>query len=231
MTYYGAKELAESFRTVRKNTILVAEDIPEAQYSFKAATDVRTVEKMLTHIALATRFQLELHGSNRLTLEGFDFMKFFQELAATEAQPRTKAEVIEMLKTEGEKWASFLEKITEESLAQVVTMPQGGPLTAETAVKTLLSDVYKSMDNAHQDAYFAGAALAAFHTLTRKQGNPRAIASIRARGRPSQRDGRTKTSAASGPANRDFTWVRFHGSPMARAAAVSSTATAAIGRV
>ena len=37
MTYYGAKELAESFRTVRKNTILVAEDIPEAQYNFKAA--------------------------------------------------------------------------------------------------------------------------------------------------------------------------------------------------
>ena len=28
MTYYGAKELAESFRTVRKNTIQVAEDIP-----------------------------------------------------------------------------------------------------------------------------------------------------------------------------------------------------------
>ena len=29
MNYYGAKELAESFRTVRKNTIQVAEDIPE----------------------------------------------------------------------------------------------------------------------------------------------------------------------------------------------------------
>jgi len=56
-----------------------------------------------------------------------------------------------------------------------ITMPQGAPLTAETAVKTLLSDVYKSMDNAHQDAYFAGAALASFHTLTRKQSNPRAV--------------------------------------------------------
>ena len=56
-----------------------------------------------------------------------------------------------------------------------ITMPQGASLTAETAVKTLLSDVYKSMDNAHQDAYFAGAALASFHALTRKQSNPRAV--------------------------------------------------------
>jgi uncharacterized damage-inducible protein DinB len=138
MTYYGAKELAESFRTVRKNTILVAEDIPEAQYNFKAATDVRTVEKLLTHIALATRFQLDLHGNNRSTLEGFDFMKFFQELMADEAQPRTKAEVIEMLKTEGEKWASFLEKISEESLAQVVTMPQGGTPPQRTRMDMIM---------------------------------------------------------------------------------------------
>ena len=126
MTYYGPKELAEAFRTVRKNTILVAEDIPESQYNFKPAEDVRTVEKLLTHIALATRFQIELHGSKRLTLEGFDFMKFFQELSAEEAKPRTKAEVIEMLKTEGEKWASFVESVAEESLAQTITMPPGG---------------------------------------------------------------------------------------------------------
>ena len=29
MNYYGAKELANSFRTVRKNTIQTAEDIPK----------------------------------------------------------------------------------------------------------------------------------------------------------------------------------------------------------
>jgi hypothetical protein len=56
-----------------------------------------------------------------------------------------------------------------------VDMPGGAKLAAETAVKTLLSDVYASMTNAQQDAYFAGAALAAFHTLTRKQSNPRAV--------------------------------------------------------
>ncbi len=31
---YGAKQLAASFRTVRQNTIQVAEDIPEEKYSF-----------------------------------------------------------------------------------------------------------------------------------------------------------------------------------------------------
>ena len=32
MNYYGAKDLADSFRTVRKNTIQVAEDIPAEKY-------------------------------------------------------------------------------------------------------------------------------------------------------------------------------------------------------
>src|SRR5439155_118430 len=49
MNYYGAKDLAESFRTVRKNTIQIAEDIPEGKYSFRAANDVRTFEKPLRH--------------------------------------------------------------------------------------------------------------------------------------------------------------------------------------
>jgi hypothetical protein len=67
MTYYGAKEPAEAFRTVGKNTIQVAEDIPEGKYSFKAADDVRTVEKMLTHIALMPRFQSLIHSKKLRT--------------------------------------------------------------------------------------------------------------------------------------------------------------------
>jgi hypothetical protein len=38
MNYYGAKEIAEGFRTVRKNTIQVAEDIPEDKYSYRRHT-------------------------------------------------------------------------------------------------------------------------------------------------------------------------------------------------
>src|SRR5215831_8718994 len=108
MTYYGAKELAESFKTVRKNTLQIAEDIPENKYSFKAADDVRTVEKMLTHIALATRFQYAVHSEKRTSMEGFNFPALFQEVTAEEAKPRTKAEVIALLRNEGEKWAGFV---------------------------------------------------------------------------------------------------------------------------
>ena len=90
MTYYGAKELAEAFRTVRKNTLQIAEDIPENKYNFKAADDVRTVEKLLTHIALGSRFQYQIHSEKRMTMEGFNFPALFQELAAEEAKPRTQ---------------------------------------------------------------------------------------------------------------------------------------------
>src|SRR5262252_5750696 len=107
MTYYGAKELAESFRTVRKNTILVAEDIPEDKYGFRPAKDVRTVEKLLTHIGLSSRFQHRIHSDRLTTLEGFNFPAVMQEMTAEEAKQRTKAEVIELLRTEGEKWAAF----------------------------------------------------------------------------------------------------------------------------
>lgn len=40
---YGAKEMAESFRTVRRNTIQVARDIPEDPYGFRAAEGAMTV--------------------------------------------------------------------------------------------------------------------------------------------------------------------------------------------
>src|SRR5207249_7610001 len=87
MNYYGAKELAESFRTVRKNTIQVAEDIPEDKYGFKAASDVRSVEKLLTHIALAPSFQYRINAvEKRTTMEGFDFPALMQEVMAEEAK-------------------------------------------------------------------------------------------------------------------------------------------------
>ena len=127
MTYYGAKELAESFRTVRKNTIQVAEDIPEDKYDFKAATDVRSVEKLLTHIVLATRFQYQINAiEKRTTMEGFNFPALMQEIMAEEAKPRTKAQVIELLRSEGERWANFVSAVSDDFLAQVVMMPPGG---------------------------------------------------------------------------------------------------------
>lgn len=139
MNYYGAKELAESARTVRKNTLIIAEEIPEDKYSFKAASDIRPVEKLLTHIALGTRFPYQVHAvEKRTTMEGFNFPALMQELTAEEGKTRTKAQVIELLRTEGEKWTNFLSGLSDDFLGQTITMPPGGTPPARTRFDMIL---------------------------------------------------------------------------------------------
>ena len=53
---YTGKDLARSFRDVRGNTITIAEEIPAEKYTFQAAPDVRSVGRLLAHIALARDF-------------------------------------------------------------------------------------------------------------------------------------------------------------------------------
>ena len=65
MTYYGAKELAEAFRTVRKNTIIIAEEIPEQHYGFQATPETRTVAQTLVHIAAAQKMPEQIHAIER----------------------------------------------------------------------------------------------------------------------------------------------------------------------
>ena len=98
MTHYGGKELAASFRVVRGNTIQVAEDIPEGKYDFKAAPDCRSVAQTLAHIAVSPGFQHYVHSSKISDLQTVNFMERFQKLGAEEIKPRTKAEIIALLK-------------------------------------------------------------------------------------------------------------------------------------
>lgn len=140
MICYGAKELAESFRTVRNNTIRIAEEIPEDKYSFSAAPESRTVEKLLTHIALGYRFQYQVHAiDRRSTLEGFNFPAMFQQLLSEEAKPRTKAEVLALLRAEGETWANFTSGLSEDFLGQTVQMPPGATPTIKSRLEMILS--------------------------------------------------------------------------------------------
>ena len=134
---YGGKEFANAFRTVRKNTIQIAEDIPESSYGFSAAPDVRTVGQMLTHIAVSTRVFEELNKTPRLTtLVGFDFLGLRDQLLAEEAKPRTKGEIVEFLRTEGDRFASWMETVTPEVLAEEVTDADGK--TVKTRFERLL---------------------------------------------------------------------------------------------
>ena len=126
MTYYGNKELAASFRTVRSNTLKLAEEIPEDQYGFRPTPDCRSVAETLVHIAVAPRLQEHIHFTEHLnTLSGFDFFGFFGKMIAEEKAPRTKAEILELLRTEGEKFATKLEGASESLLAETVQYPEG----------------------------------------------------------------------------------------------------------
>lgn len=126
MNCYGGKELADAFRLVRKHTIQVAEDIPAEKYDFVAAPDVRPVGEMLTHIAIATRLWEEVHKTRHLTtLEGFNFLEVVDQFKAETAKPRSKAEILELLRTEGEKFAGWVETLTPEFLEEMVTEPDG----------------------------------------------------------------------------------------------------------
>ncbi len=139
MTYYGGKEMAVSFRTVRNNTVKIAEDIPENKYDFRAAPDCRTIGQTLVHIALGTGFQLYVQTNKIDDLKKVNFAELFQKFGAEEAQPRTKAEIVGMLKREGEKYASFLESSTEDFFTEHVAMPPGGDTPAKTRFEMLLS--------------------------------------------------------------------------------------------
>jgi uncharacterized damage-inducible protein DinB len=124
MTYYGAKDLAAAFRTVRNNTIQIAEEIPEGKYSFEPAPGARTVAQTLVHIATSYRFNYQVHGiEKRTTMEGFDFPKFIAGVMADEQKPRNKAEIVQLLKESGDTVEKWLGSLSEDFLAQSVSMP------------------------------------------------------------------------------------------------------------
>ena len=109
MVHYGSKELAQSFRTVRKNTLEAARDIPEDKYEFRPTPDCRSVEKLLTHIALGYRFQHRLQAvEKRSSMEGFDFQAVMAELGTQEAIPRTKSQVMRCSRTRAKSGRPFL---------------------------------------------------------------------------------------------------------------------------
>jgi uncharacterized damage-inducible protein DinB len=139
MNYYGAKELAESFRTVRNNTLIIAQEIGEQHYGFQASPDTRTVGQTLVHISNACKLQEEIQGAQKLnSLAAFDFMAFFGALVADEKKPRTKAEIVALLTEGGHRFSALLEGLTDEFLAERVEMPEGITPTSKTRFEMIL---------------------------------------------------------------------------------------------
>jgi len=138
MTYYSGTELAASFRTVRNNTIKIAEDIPENKYDFRPAPDTRTIAKTLVHIALGPGFQTHIHRNKIDDLKNVNFQELMQKAGAEEATPRSKGEIIAFLRREGDTFAAFLEGVPESVLAERVVMPPGAEPASKSRFEMLL---------------------------------------------------------------------------------------------
>ncbi|GEM_PF-242809 len=139
MNYYGGKELAAAFRTVRKNTIQTAQDIPEDKYDFRASPESRTVAQTLAHIACGTNFALHIHGERVDNLAKLNFPEMMQKAVAEEAKLRTKSDILAALQANGEKFAAFLESLPESVLQERVAMPPGADPASKTRFEMLLS--------------------------------------------------------------------------------------------
>ena len=126
MDLYSNRHLADSMRVVRKNTIQVANDIPESKYDYRPTPESRSAAETLVHIAWLASADRLVHEERRLqTFEGFDLGALLKSSEVEEKRPRSKAEIIDLLRVEGDRWAQWVEQLPEAVLAERVELPGG----------------------------------------------------------------------------------------------------------
>lgn len=127
---YGIRQLAAGMRAVRQNTILIAEDIPEAKYGFRATPDTRSIAETLVHIAWLGSSDRLIHEELRLdSLEAFDFPAMLEQSAVEERHPRSKDEILDLLRTEGDRSVTWLEGLSDDFLMEQVRLPGGAAVS------------------------------------------------------------------------------------------------------
>ena len=126
MNLYGPKQLADSIRTVRRNTVLVAKDIHEDDYLFRPCVGSRSVAEILIHIAFFSNFDYLFHEEKHVTtLEAFDFGKFQNDSESQEKIQHTKSKLIELLEIQGKAGRQWVEFVPEPFLAEGVVQRDG----------------------------------------------------------------------------------------------------------
>jgi uncharacterized damage-inducible protein DinB len=135
---YGGKQMADSFRTVRKNTITLAEEIPADKYDFRPTPDVRSVGEQLAHITVSSRWQIDIHGERVAFVDFPTFTKRLAQAAAQEQALRTKDEILAALREDGDAFASFLERADDEMLQEEVGFPPPVQPPTKTRFELLL---------------------------------------------------------------------------------------------
>ena len=126
MNYYGAKDIAESFRTVRKNTIQVADDIPAEKYSYRAAPDTMSVGEILAHLATSPHWAQQCHFvEKKSAVQMEDFGRWMGEAGAKSKALATKEQIVDLLKSNGDAFADAIQGMNDTQLGEVVTLPMG----------------------------------------------------------------------------------------------------------
>jgi uncharacterized damage-inducible protein DinB len=139
MSYYGPKQMADGFRTVRKNTIVIAEEIGEEHYGFRPTPDTRSVAQLLMHIGVAPQMTEQIHAlERRSSLADFDFPAFFVRMQNGEQRAIPKVQIIEFLRTEGDRFAAWLEGVSDDFLAESVKFPPGMMPPTKTRFEMIL---------------------------------------------------------------------------------------------
>jgi uncharacterized damage-inducible protein DinB len=136
---YDAKNLSQSFRTVRKNTIQIAEEIPEDKYDFRPVEGTRTVAETLRHIAVTTNWPLRVHGERLKEMKFEMFSEVMAQTAQAEAKLVTKSDILKALHDSGEEFATFIEGLPDEVLAETVSFPAASNMPSKTRFEMLLS--------------------------------------------------------------------------------------------
>jgi len=139
MRGYDSTNLAKAFRTVRQNTLQVAEEIPEDKYNFRPAEGSRTVAETLAHIATGTRWPQQVH-TDRVSQFTFElFQKSMAQTSKETAELTTKAKIVAALRKNGDEFAAWLEKLPESVLEEKVNFPPAAQQEPKTRFELLLS--------------------------------------------------------------------------------------------
>jgi len=124
MTCYTGADCGRAFRTVRKNTIQVAMDIPAEHWGFRATPDSMSVHEILAHLAASTTWALAMHRDDKKTFVTFeDFGRYIGASKAFEQALDCRDTVLAALESEGEAFAAFLDSMDADMLAEKVGFP------------------------------------------------------------------------------------------------------------
>jgi uncharacterized damage-inducible protein DinB len=139
MHFYGGKEMCEAFRTVRRNTLQIARDIPEDNYAFRTTAETMSVAEELAHVACATLWAVQAHAVEKktaITME--DFGAYMARTTEAEKALTSKHDIVNALLKNGEEFANTLARFTDDELGEWVSFPPPVQPSQKTRFEMLL---------------------------------------------------------------------------------------------